>query len=169
MRRKSVFRRFGFSLVLALGVVAVSTSAALATKPEKSHVSVDTNYQITNVCSFDFSIDSHADILAIHYFDKNGALIRIYNHVNEQDTFSANGKTIVGLPFTFDINALYAKDGTLTSLTAVGVVEKVRLPNGRLFFSAGFVDYLAHPDAQFILTADRGISGNVRALCAALS
>jgi len=169
MRRRAVFGRFGISLVLALGVVAVSTSAALATKPEKSHVSVDTTYEITNVCSFAFTIDSHADILAIHYFDKDGALIRIYNHVKERDTFIANGKTIVGLPFVFDINALYATDGTLTSLTAVGVVEKVRLPNGRLFFSAGFVDYLAHPDEQFVLTADRGISGSIPALCAALS
>jgi hypothetical protein len=169
MSRRSVFTRFGFSLVLALGVLAVSASAALATAPQVSHVSVETNYEITDVCSFAFSIDSHADILAIHFFDKNGALIRIYNHVDEQDTFSANGKTLVGLQFPFDIEALYAKDGTLTSLTAVGVVEKVRLPDGRLFLSAGFVDYLAHPDEQFILTADRGISGNVPALCAALS
>jgi hypothetical protein len=169
MHLRAVFGRFGISLVLALGVVAVSTSAALATKPEKSHVSVDTTYQITNVCSFAFSIDSHAEILAIHYFDRNGNLTRIYNHVNEKDTFIANGKTLVGLPFTFDINALFATDGTMTSLTAVGVVEKVRLPNGKLFLSAGFVDYLAHPDEQFILTADRGVSGNVPALCAALS
>jgi len=169
MGRRSVFSKFGFSLVLALGLLAISASAALATKPEKSHVSVDTNYQITNVCSFAFSIDSHADIFAIHYFDKSGNLIRIYNHVTEKDTFIANGKTLVGLPFVFDINALFTADGTMTSLTAVGVVEKVRLPNGKLFFSAGFVDYLAHPDEQFILTADRGISGSIPALCAALS
>jgi hypothetical protein len=156
-------------LVLALGVLAVSASAALATPPQKSQVSVDTTYQITDVCSFPFSIDSHADIFAIHYFDKNGALIRIYNHVTEKDTFHANGKTLVGLPFVFDINALFASDGTMTSLTAIGVVEKVRLPDGRLFLSVGWVDYLAHPDAQFILTADRGLSGNIPALCAALS
>jgi hypothetical protein len=141
----------------------------MAAKPQVSRVSVDTNYEITDVCSFAFNIDSHADILAIHYFDKNGNLTRIYNHVNEKDTFIANGKTLVGLPFTFDIEALYASDGTMTSLTALGVVEMVRLPDGRLFLSVGFVDYLAHPDEQFILTADRGLSGNVAALCAALS
>jgi hypothetical protein len=166
MSRRFVFTRFGFSSVLALGVLAVSASAALATKPVIFKV---TAYQITNVCSFAFSIDAHADIFAIHTFDKNGALTVIYNHVKEKDTFHANGKTPEGLPFTFDIVALFASDGTITSLTAVGVVEKLRLPNGSLFLSAGFVDYLAHPDKQFVLTADRGVSGNIAALCAALS
>ncbi|MGZ6265642.1 MAG: hypothetical protein ACXWN4_01880 [Candidatus Limnocylindrales bacterium] len=86
-----------------------------------------------------------------------------------QDTFSANGKTLTGTPFTFNIEARFDSDGNLKSLTAAGVVERVQLPDGSTFFSAGRVDYLAHPDVQFILTPDEGHSGDVPAFCAALS
>jgi hypothetical protein len=169
MRRSFAFVRFGFALVLALGALAVSTSVVLADKPQKSEVTATSTFEVTDVCSFPVTIVSNADIMAIHYFDQSGALIRIFNHVIEQDTFSANGNTLVGSPFTFNIEALFASDGTLTSLTASGIVEKVQLPDGSVFFSAGRVDYLAHPDSQFILTSDAGHSGNVAAFCAALA
>jgi hypothetical protein len=55
----------------------------------------------------------------------------------------------------------------------MGGVERVLLPDGTLFWSAGRFDWLAHfgdnPELTFTLTPDHGRSGNVDAFCAALA
>jgi hypothetical protein len=60
-------------------------------------------------------------------------------------------------------------DGNPTAVVATGVAEKIPLPDGTLFVSAGYVDFLDHPGVSFILSPDRGNPGNVAAFCAALA
>jgi hypothetical protein len=77
------------------------------------------------------------------------AVTRIKDHVVEQDVFSANDETLTGLPFTFNIQVLF-EDGEVTHVYASGLVERVPLPDGTVFLSAGRLDFAAHPgsDAQ---------------------
>jgi hypothetical protein len=163
------FPRILFALTLATFCLLLAASTALAAKPDKYQVSVSDTYDFTGVCTFSVTVNANADIMAIHYVDQSGALTRIFNHVNEHDIFSANGKTLVGLPFSSNIEARFDSAGNMTSLTGTGIVERVPLPDGSVFQSSGRVDFLAHPDSNFILTPDHGHSGNVAAFCAALS
>ncbi len=81
--------------------------------------------------------------------------------VRERDTFTANGNTLVGEPFAYHMFIA----GDFSKIQITGIVEKIRLPDGTLFVSAGFVSF---PDYIFGLTPDRGASGDVNAFCAAL-
>jgi hypothetical protein len=90
-------------------------------------------------------------------------------HVVEQDTFTANGTTIVGLPFTFSMQFHYDSGGNLTHMYVNGVFERIPLPDGSLFISAGRVDFVDHGVPGFILSPDHGNPGNLAAFCAALT
>jgi hypothetical protein len=52
---------------------------------------------------------------------------------------------------------------------ANGLVEKVPLPGGGLFITAGRVDFAAHGFPQFLITPDVGAAVNLAGFCAALS
>ena len=77
--------------------------------------------------------------------------------------------SITGLPYNFNYQFLFDSNGDLTHLYATGLVERIVLPNGTLFLSAGRVDFVDHPNETFLLTPNRGRSGNLEAFCAALS
>ena len=104
------------------------------------------------------------------FFDQTGDLARIQAHITEQDTFSANGVTLVGEPYRYLARILFS-DGELVELISSGILEKVRLPDGSLFMAAGRVDVLAAIEAgvEFIVVPDSGVSKNLDAFCAALS
>lgn len=93
--------------------------------------------------------------------------MRVDNHIVEQDTFSANGKTLTGEPYTFNV-FVSLENGEVTAILSRGVAEKIPLPDGKLFISAGVVDFLAQ-GVPFTLRTDLGVTGDIDALCAALS
>lgn len=169
MNTKITFTRFLFSLVLMLSAVGVSAPTALAAKPTKTDFTFNMSDVLTDVCSFPVNIVATGSGFDTEFFDSSGVLVRIYEHISERDTYTANGKTLVGLPFTFNIEYLLDSSGTMTNILADGIVEKIPLPDGSLFISAGRLDFTAHPGASFILTPDKGHSGNLAAFCAALS
>jgi hypothetical protein len=85
----------------------------------------------------------------------------------EQDSFSANGKTLVGDPYPFAQTVNFV-DGVAVDAHGVGVAERVQLPSGGVFIVAGRVDIFNANSA--ILAVDSGNSGNnLDAFCAALS
>lgn len=156
--------------LLSLVAAGVFTASAGATKPVKTPIDVtDVPGTISGVCSFDVALSSDLRGTRIDYVDANGAVIGRYIHFVEQDTFSANGKVITGEPFTFNIDIVFDADGNVTHIFASGVTEKIILPDGTLFLSAGRLDFIAHPGTDFLITPDVGRSGNVAAFCAALS
>jgi hypothetical protein len=88
---------------------------------------------------------------------------------HEQDVFSANGKTLVGLPYNFKTALVFDRTtGELTHIYARGVASRVRLPGGDLFLTAGRIDFINHPE-PFVLQPDVGAQGNIGGFCAALS
>jgi len=59
--------------------------------------------------------------------------------------------------------------GNITHIYADGVGEKIPLPDGTLFISAGRLDFADHPGVNFTLSPDHGHTGNLAAFIAALS
>jgi hypothetical protein len=54
------------------------------------------------VRAFPVTVDSVASFGETDFFDQSGKQTKALIHVVEQDVFSANGKKLTGLPFTFE-------------------------------------------------------------------
>jgi hypothetical protein len=158
--------------LLSLVAAGVFAATAAATPPLVQHFSF-TEFPpstLSGVCSFDVVVSS--DLLTgtqTIYFDRSGAVTRAHVHVTWQDTFSANGKTITGVPYTANVQFLVDSSGNVTHAWATGPAERIRLPDGTMFVSAGRVDFTNHPDTPFLLSPDVGNPGNIAAFCAALA
>ena len=103
------------------------------------------------------------------FYDQNGVLVREHDNLVEQDTFSANGKSLTGVLFTFNLDFIIDSDGNATHAYATGVAERVQLPDGSWFVSAGRLDFAAHGFPDFIITPDHGGAVNLAGFCAALA
>jgi hypothetical protein len=166
---KTLKRRLGVVVgLVVLNTAAVFVPSAAAIPPLKESVSFPDTFTVEDICTFPVTITSTFNGTQTTFFDQSGAVTRIHIHAVEQDTFSANGHTLTGIPFTFNIEVLF-EDGEVTHVYASGLVEKVPLPDGSVFLSAGRVDFVAHPGADFRIVPDVGRSGDVAAFCAALS
>jgi hypothetical protein len=162
-------RRLALILIgVALSTAGAFAPVAAADKPTVEDFSSTDTFTVDDICTFPVTITATVNGTQRTFVDTSGAVIRIHLHVVEQDTFSANGRSLIGLPFAFNINVLF-EDGEVTHVFASGLVEKVRLPDGTLFLSAGRLDFAAHPGAVFRIVPDVGRSGNLEAFCAALS
>ena len=125
---------------------------------------------VTGICDFDFDIYSALSTHETDFFDKDGVLTRIFIHVEEQDTFTGpNGVPLQGLKFNFNIEGYVDAEGNTEHWYADGLVEKVRLPDGTLFISAGRLDFVLHPGVEWVLSPDSGNPGNIDAFCKAMS
>jgi hypothetical protein len=161
-------RRFvGVAAVLGAAVLVSTAAAAPPVKTEFSNITFSS--VMTGVCPFDVNVESVVSGFEIDYSDQAGNIVRAQLHQTEQDSFSANGKTLTGIPFTFNLDIRVDSNGDTTSVVATGVVEKVPLPDGSLFVSAGWANFVDHPDVTFLLSPDRGAQGNVAGFCAALA
>ncbi len=170
MNTKTKIPRFVFALALALSALGISASAALAAQPVKWEFTFSVpDIPLTDVCSFPIWVTVNITIHGIDFFDESGALTRSFQHYAQQDTFTANGKTLVGIPYTYNMEFLIDSSGTAVHIYADGVFEKVPLPDGSLFISAGRADFAAHPGQGFLLSPDKGNPGNVAGFCAALA
>jgi len=157
-------------LVAAALVTAVFASAAAAAQPTKTTFSGATfSSVLSGVCPFDVNVVSTDSGTEIDFVDQGGNPTQSLIHQVEQDTFTANGKTLTGIPFTFNLDILFDSSGNVTHAFAGGVVEKIPLPDGTLFVSAGRLDFVDHPGVNFVLSPDVGNPGNVAGFCAALA
>lgn len=158
---------------VALLIATLAFSAALvpavagAGKPEKFSFDATVNLTVTTICPFPVDLTYSFRGHEVDFFDESGALVSANTHVTEQDTFSANGKTLVGESFTFNIFWSFEGDDAV-GIVSRGVAEKVRLPNGKLFLSAGVIDFLAQ-GVLFSVMTDPGRTGDIEGFCAALS
>ena len=164
-----MLRRLTAVFLVAVGAVIFALTA-LADRPTRTpFTGLTFSSVLTDVCAFPINVDSIISGTEIDYVDQTGALTRIYLHQVEQDTFTANGKTLVGTPFTFNTEVLFDSSGNVTHIFGNGLVETIPLPDGSLFISAGRLDFTQHPGVKFILSPDMGHTGDLAAFCAALS
>jgi hypothetical protein len=164
-------RRFVFIAAAAVLGAAAFAQAAAADAPIKEDFSFsDATAVLTDVCSFPVTVVYSGTGTETDFFDRDGNLTRIQIHQVEQDVFTANGKTLVGVPYTFNLQVLFdAETGEVTHVFASGIVSRVPLPGGDFFLTAGRADFAAHPGADFLLQPDVGAQGNIAGFCAALS
>jgi hypothetical protein len=169
-RRPSRLRVSRLAALVSAGALAlVIAPAARAGQPITSYPVHPVSAVLTDVCAFPVTVEGLSPGTERDFFDESGTLTRIEVHATEQDTFSANGKSLTGEPYTFNIRILFDSSGAITHFFFAGVVEKVVLPDGSLFLAAGLVDFAAHGFPEALIAPDRGTSGNVEGFCAALS
>src|SRR5438046_6219990 len=170
LRRSSlILRRLTAVFLVAVGAIIFALSAVADRPTRTPFEGVTFSSVLTVVCAFPVNVDSTLSGFEIDYVDQNGALTRIFTHQVEQDTFTANGQTLVGDPFTAEFQLLFDSGGSVIHAYATGLFETIRLPDGSLFVSAGRADFTQHPGVGFLLSPDRGNPGNLAGFCAALS
>jgi hypothetical protein len=165
MRR---FRLLVLLSLLALSVTGVLAHPAAAVEPTRVPIDDTITSEVTDICDFPVTITATLVGTETTFYDQSGEVTRQQIHVVEQDVFTANGQTLTGLPYTFNLQILF-EDGEVTHIYASGVVARVPLPDGTVFLSAGRLDFVAHPEAEFRIVPDVGRSGDVAAFCAALA
>jgi len=156
----------GFVAALALAIFAPAASAdpPVVVQKTSSLTSV-----LTGACPFSVTVDSTMTETDKFFSDQNGVLTRASAHVDEQDSFSANGKTLTGAPYAVNLQAFFDGSGNITEEYADGVIERVPLPDGSVFQSTGRVDFGAHGFPAFVVVSDYGSALNLDGFCAALS
>src|SRR3954468_8573102 len=155
-------------IVLLLSLVAAGVLAAAATAAAPSRTTYDGTVvdTVSGVCSFDVTINSAVRGTLTTFLDATGAVTWIAAHGTEQDTFDANGKTLVGDRYPTDFRFLFDAAGDET-VTAAGPVAKVRLPDGALDLAAGHA--VVSPTSGFSFSPDTGKQFDDAAFCAALA
>ena len=159
---------FGLAVLALVVGAAVFASAAAADRPATFHYTTTGSAVLTDICAFPVTVDFTADVTETDFVDTNGNVTRVVLHLVEQDTFTANGNTLVGLPYTANLEILFDSSGNVTHIYGEGVAERIQLPNGSLFLTAGRSDFIGHPEG-FVLVPDVGTPGDVTGFCAALS
>jgi hypothetical protein len=159
----------GAALAASLVGVTLCASAARADRPVISHYPVSGSVVVTDLCSFPITVVESIDVTETDFVNSSGAITRLLAHVVEQDTFSANGKTLIGEPYTTNLDVRFDSSGNVTQAYFEGVIEKVPLPDGSLFITSGRVDFVARGNPPFVLTPDVGATVNLAGFCAALS
>ena len=157
MRRLTVI----LSLVVALVCAAYFATAASAVPPERAHLTITGSDVVSDLCPFDITLDFVAEIDRTRFFDQEGNRTRSELQQVEQDTFSANGKTLVSEPYHTTI-IFYLENGEVTKVVLTGVLERVPLPDGGIFIAAGQAD-------DFGYFPHHGSIQNLDGFCAALS
>lgn len=161
----------------ALVALGMLIALAIAASPANADAPIVTQFSDTatatilgggELCPFDVDITATINGTERDFFDRSGQLTRIAFHFVEQDTFTANGNQLVGDPFHNIQQALFDEDGNVVHVYEVGVIERVPLPNGTLFLSAGRLDFVEH-NFDFVFTPDQGHPGDLEAFCAALA
>jgi hypothetical protein len=163
-------KRLTTLLVVLTAVVIAAAFAPLAAagQPTIVHKTSSQVNVLTNACSFPITVDSAMTETDRFFSDQSGALTMANANVTEQDTFTANGKSLTGVPYTYSIEAYFDSSGNVTAVYADGVIERVPLPDGSVFRSAGRVDFIAQ-GSNFSVTPSFGGSTNLAGFCAALS
>ncbi|HEV8105078.1 MAG TPA: hypothetical protein VGP69_15210 [Gaiellaceae bacterium] len=162
------------STALLIGLVAAVVLAAFAPMaaadpPVITQKTSSLTTVLTGACAFPITVDATMTETDRFFSDQNGVLTMANANVTEQDSFSANGKSLTGLPYSFSLHAVFDSSGNITQLYADGVVERVPLPDGSVFQSAGQVNFGAQGFPDFSVTPDAGSARNLDGFCAALA
>ncbi len=160
-------RRFLVMTVIVMAAVIAFSPNAAATTQTVIKFDFTSAFTLPGICSFPLSVTSHYTGTRIRFFDDSGELFKAEYQITEQDTLSANGKSVTSDSYSYNLMVSY-QNGVVTAQVANGVAEKIVLPDGTLFLSAGVIDFIAQGvDAS--LMPDPGLTGDIDALCAALS
>jgi len=160
-------------LAAALAAAAALTQSAAAVPPTTTEFGSSGSFQLAagTLCAFAIDVGYAQQGSFTTTYNNDGSIHERVSHGTEQDTFSANGKTLIGDTYHFMFLAEF-EDGVRVAYHANGVQERVNLPDGSVFIIAGRIDVLAWlaGGSSFIVSVDSGNAGNnLGTFCAALS
>jgi hypothetical protein len=158
-------------LVAATVAALLAFNAPVASAAPPAHGSFDATWALetTDICpSFSISVSQDMTVTETDFTDQTGAVIRSQLQVVEQDTFTANGKTLIGDPVRYNVTIGFDSSDNPVSIVTTGGVLLVALPDGNVVRSAGRINVTSHPDMTFWAAPDTGHSGDIAAFCAAL-
>src|SRR5262249_19736746 len=145
------------SWVARLLCVAAGSFSLLASPPVKQDIDITSQVVLLDICGFPVTIDFTVTGTLTSFFDKSGNLVRVALETVEQDTFSANGKVLEGIPYPNNQEAFFDANGNITHIYGSGIYAKMRLPDGSLFISAGRNDINS---PGWVISPDRGHTGD---------
>src|SRR5262245_39498270 len=99
MRKAGVLA--GICGLLALAV-AVPVAGAASPTSEDVNFTGSTALAAGELCSFPVELDAVEHGTTTTFYDSDGAIVKRIGHIVEQDSFSANGKTLVGEPYQYN-------------------------------------------------------------------
>ena len=147
------------ALVMTLALASAPTVSAAAPFYEPMDRSDGTTFDAGTFCPFAVVMSWHQVGWTNYYATNAGTPVKKLEHYRETDTLSANGVTLVGIPYEVNLLFVVDADFNLLRIDASGGLFRVRLPDGRLIVSAGHITF----DGQV------GNPGDMEALCAALA
>jgi hypothetical protein len=146
------------------GAMAITSGPVHASQPVREPFDDVFSFEVDDLCDFAIMVDAHLEGANTFYVDGNDTLRRISVHVREQDTFSANGTVLVGLPFRFNQEILFDANGVVEHAFASGIVEWVPLPDGTTYHAAGRIDFVLH-GTNYVIVPDWGTPVDVGRFC----
>jgi hypothetical protein len=161
-------RRITFGTVVLVSCLMVFTGFASASPPLKTPLNITINRDVAGICPFPIRIQGTQTGDQVDFFDADGQRIRRHRHGVEEVTLTANGQTLTADPFHFNIIIHFGPTGAVEHAYLSGLVFRVPLPDGTVFQSAGRLDFIAQ-GVTFAVIPEVGLSGDVSALCDALS
>jgi hypothetical protein len=172
MRRFLSKRRFHLAAVCAasVAVTLVVLPSAVAAPPTAEHFQRSWSFTLDAgfLCDFPIVWDGTQEWTTRTFYEPDGATVAMtISEGTEQDTFSANGKTLVGDEYHFMFQDLY-ENGERVALYANGNAERVPLPSGAVFITTGRVLVGSTPANIFFVDSGND-ANNIAAFCAALS
>lgn len=163
-------RRFA---LLAIAVFAACVAASSATATSQQRYALDfmdiPPPGAVHICPFEVSVVGHVTGYETDHYNDNGELVKIELTGKFVNTYSANGKTLVGESVETNGIIRFDPDGNLISAYYQGVYERVRLPDGELWTTAGRVNLMNFAEETWIFEPDNGHWSDPAPLCAALS
>jgi|GEM_PF-4875691 len=138
---------------------------------------------LVGICDFPIHVTDRGDLKTRIVFDELfQPKVLTVKHNEFYNTYEANGKKLEGLKTYYMLQVLF-RDGVLKDFNAGGVIEKIPLPDGTLFISAGLVSLKPKFDLPqdvpgvgsllssgdfYSIVVGAGASGDVSAFCNAL-
>ena len=171
MRKLRLMRKFAAPVLLASALAfagtAVPAHAQTVNHFRFSEPVVDT---ITDLCAFPVQLNGVSSVHIEEFLNNDGVRVKVFFHFNNEFTLSANGKSLTERDRynQFDVN-FFEGGGFPQQVVAAGLFLHIKVPGGRAVIAAGrVIDDIVTGEVVF----EKGnpvTSGDVEALCAALS
>jgi hypothetical protein len=151
------------SISTALVVAAISATPSSAESPLRTEESNPGNPQlIYGLCSFPLTFIGTTSTTVFTFFDESGIETMRIGHYIEQDTWSANGVTLVGLPYRWNFERTFDSTGQVTSTRFDGQFAVIPLPDGSTIRLAGMADAAVN---GFVFAPVHGTPVDMTAFC----
>jgi hypothetical protein len=119
------------ALAVTAAAVLAPASVASASEPTITVNVYDFGFEADDLCEFPVQLEVHNVVHATTWLSDGGQVT--VATITETDTMTADGKTIVGLPYHWMLRSVFDNNGDPVSIYAQGEAWRFRLPDGSIF------------------------------------